>query len=140
MWNNKTEGTRFELEFTAALAAHNFWVHRFQDNKNGQPCDVMAAKNRNTYLFDCKDCKGDRLRLSRLEENQLNAMQLFEATGNSKGMFAVRFSDGEIYLLDYRELKILRERGVRSLSKEDCRIRGQSFRTWLQNRDDVEWE
>lgn len=43
--SNKSAGTQFEREFAARLAAEGFWVHRFQDNKNGQPCDVIAARN-----------------------------------------------------------------------------------------------
>lgn len=78
----------FEREFAGKLAKNRFWVHRFQDNKNGQPCDVIAARNGKTYLFDCKDCAG-AFQLSRVEENQYNAMYLFHLTGNSRGMFAV---------------------------------------------------
>ena len=44
----------FEREFAGKLAKNRFWVHRFQDNKNGQPCDVIAARNGKTYLFDQK--------------------------------------------------------------------------------------
>ena len=66
-------------------------MHRFQDNKNGQPCDVIAARNGETYLVDCKDCQKDVFELRRVEENQYNAMLLFHMTGNSRGMFAVRF-------------------------------------------------
>ena len=54
--SNKSAGMQFEREFAARLAAEGFWVHRFQDNKNGQPCDVIVARNGEAYLFDCKDC------------------------------------------------------------------------------------
>lgn len=47
--SNKSAGTQFEREFAARLAAEGFWVHRFQDNKNGQPCDVIAARNGEAY-------------------------------------------------------------------------------------------
>ena len=69
--SNKSAGTMFEREFAGKLAKNRFWVHRFQDNKNGQPCDVIAARNGKTYLFDCKDCAG-AFQLSRVEENQYN--------------------------------------------------------------------
>ena len=88
--SNKSAGTQFEREFAARLAAEGFWVHRFQDNKNGQPCDVIAARNGEAYLFDCKDCKTDTFSLRRVEENQFNAMRLFDTTGNRRGMSGIR--------------------------------------------------
>ena len=84
--SNKAAGTRFEKEFAGILADNWFWVHLFQDNRNGQPCDVIAARDGNAYLFDCKDCQGNRFPLSRMEENQYNAMKLFRLTGNKRGM------------------------------------------------------
>lgn len=138
--NNKSIGTIFEKEFVSILAHRGFWVHLFQDNKNGQPCDVVASRSGHTYLFDCKECKGDTFRLSRMEENQLNAMELFEITGNSRGRFAVRFPGDEIYLSDYRTLKVLRNSGVSGLKRRDFQIYGQSLQSWLNYRDKVdEW-
>lgn len=140
MENNKKDGTQFEKNFAFILSNRGFWVHLFQDNKNGQPCDVVASRNGHTYLFDCKDCKGDTFRLSRMEENQLNAMELFEITGNSRGRFAVRFPGNEIYLSDYRTLKALRDSGVSGLKREDFQIYGQGLQSWLNYRDKVdEW-
>ncbi len=91
--SNKSAGTQFEREFASRLAAEGFWVHRFRDNKNGQPCDVIAARDGEAYLFDCKDCKTDMFSLRRVEENQFNAMRLFDTTGNRRGMFAIRYPD-----------------------------------------------
>lgn len=42
--SNKSAGTQFEREFASRLAAEGFWVHRFQDNKNGQPCDTFVSE------------------------------------------------------------------------------------------------
>ena len=138
MKSNKDKGTQFENEFASILSRHGFWVHLFQDNKNGQPCDVVAARNGRTHLFDCKDCEGEMFRLSRMEENQINAMQLFEMTGNSRGMFAVRFPGNRIYLVAYWELKALRDNGVKSISSEECRTRGTELERWLRYRDETE--
>lgn len=129
--NNKTAGTRFEKEFAGLLADNWFWVHLFQDNKNGQPCDVIAARNGHAYLFDCKDCQGDYFPLSRIEENQYNAMRLFEMTGNGRGKFAIRFSGQEIYLVDYWQLGALQGKGVNRISRMDCHVYGEGFRAWL---------
>lgn len=133
--NNKAAGTKFEQEFAVMLADSWFWVHLFQDNKNGQPCDVIAAKNGKTYLFDCKDCQKGIFPLSRMEENQYNAMYLFELTGNSRGMFAIRFPSEEVYLVEYQIIKDLREQGIRQIGREECRRYGKAFADWMFERN-----
>ena len=138
--SNKSAGTKFEREFAERLAAEGFWVHRFQDNKNGQPCDVIAARNGEAYLFDCKDCRGNFFELSRMEENQYNSMYLFEMTGNSRGKFAIRFFLDEIYLVDYWELDSMRKHGMKRIDRMACHMYGKSFDSWLKHRDAVdEW-
>lgn len=118
---NKAAGRAFEREFAGRLAAAGFWVHLFQDNRNGQPCDIITSKEGETYLFDCKNCDKRYFRLSRMEENQLNAMELFNRTGNRGGMFAIRFPQGPIWLADYRVLKGLRDQGIKSLGNSDMK-------------------
>ena len=129
--SNKSAGTKFEREFANRLAAEGFWVHRFQDNKNGQPCDVIAARNGEAYLFDCKDCAG-AFQLSRVEENQYNAMYLFHLTGNSRGMFAVRYPDEMIFLVDFQLLDSLKHDGKKSISRADMTTYGRTLESWLE--------
>ena len=128
---NKTAGTAFEREFACRLAAEGFWVHLFQDNRNGQPCDIMAAREGETYLFDCKNCDRKYFRLSRMEANQLNAMELFCRAGNRGGMFAIRFPRGPVWLADYRVLRGLRDQGVKSLGISEIRTYARSLEDWL---------
>lgn len=130
--NNKSMGTKFEKEFAELLAGHWFWVHLFQDNKNGQPCDVIAAKNGRTYLFDCKNCETDCFLLSRAEENQINAMMLFSMMGNTPGMFAIRFPDNLIYLLTYTKVLELQEAGFKRINATVCRTQGITLEEWLE--------
>lgn len=129
--SNKSAGTKFEKEFAGILAEHWFWVHLFQDNKNGQPCDVIAARDRVTYLFDCKDCQGSFFSVSRVEENQYNAMHLFHLTGNSRGMFAIRFQDEPIYLVDYQVMKDLQDGGVKNLDRMSIGLYGRTLESWI---------
>lgn len=133
--NNKTVGTEFEKEFANILAKHQFWVHRFQDNKNGQPCDMIAVGHRHTFLIDCKNCEKDYFLLSRMEENQYNAMHLFELFGNDDGWFAIRFPDGDIYMLACWKIKMMQEHGVKRLSKQECSIHGMLFILWRYDFD-----
>jgi len=132
MVNNKKTGTDLEREFAELLAGKGFWVHMFQDNKNGQPCDVVAARNGVTYLFDCKSCEKDYFLLSRMEENQYNAMHLFEMTGNEKGKFALRFNNQTTYLIDYALIKYLQDKGIKKIDKLDCWKYGCDIETWLR--------
>lgn len=133
--SNKAAGTRFEKEFAGILADNWFWVHLFQDNRNGQPCDVIAARDGNAYLFDCKDCQGNRFPLSRMEENQYNAMKLFRLTGNKRGMFAIRFPETGIYLVDFEVLKKLKDDGVTQIGENSIVRYGRSLQSWLDDLD-----
>ena len=138
--NNKTAGSRFEKEFASILSESGFWVHLFQDNKNGQPCDVIAARNGHTYLFDCKDCQSYAFPLRRIEENQYNAMHLFELTGNSRGKFVIRFPGRQIYMIDYWQLGMLRDKGAKQVILETCQLYGEEFTAWLNARNRIdEW-
>ena len=134
--SNKAAGTKFEKEFSEILASHWFWVHLFQDNKNGQPCDVIACRNGNAYLLDCKDCETKFFSLSRVEENQYNAMRLFEMTGNNKGMFAVRFPEETIYLIPYDRMSELKKAGFKRIDATVCRTQGMKLSEWLKEHDE----
>ena len=137
---NKRNGNAFEREFAELLANHWFWVHIFQDNKNGQPCDIIAARSGKSYLFDCKDCEETFFRLDRMEENQINAMKLFDITGNGKGMFVVRVPEKGIYLLTFERLQELEEAGFKRINETVCRTQGVTLEEWLDSlKDAKEW-
>lgn len=137
--SNKNTGTMFEKEFASLLSSQGFWVHRLQDNQNGQPFDLIAAKNKRTYVFDCKNCRSGVFQLSRMEENQQQAMMLWRETGNWEGMFALRFS-GRIYLMPCHMLMALRKSGTKSITEMDANRYGKHLDQWmdLQRRIDGE--
>lgn len=114
--SNKAAGTQYEQEFCQLLSRNGFWAHNLQDNKNGQPFDIIAAKNNLVYPIDCKDCQGMTFSFSRVEENQRYAMDLWAECGNGDGYFAIRFGNGEQWLLYYSAIKHLESRGIRQLS------------------------
>lgn len=138
--SNKSNGTKFEREFAETLAKHWFWVHIFQDNRNGQPCDVVAARDGCTYLFDCKSCNENFFLLNRMEENQYNAMRLFDMTGNGKGMFAIRFPDNQIYLVGYDRIREMQEAGFKRINDTVCRTQGISMEEWMKKFKEEEDE
>lgn len=93
---NRKTGTSFERQLCTNLAGHGFWAHQMAQNSQGQPFDVIAAKNGRTYPIDCKVCEKDIFRLERVEENQYSAMILWRQTGNGEGWFALRMTNGEV--------------------------------------------
>lgn len=131
--SNKSNGTAFEKEFAQLLSEEGFWAHCLKDNANGQPFDIIAAKGGRGYVFDCKDCQTDRFVLSRIEENQHNAMKLWAATGNQPGLIAIRFA-GRIYLVPCRMLEILEEGGVKSITEIEVRRYGRTFEQWCYSQ------
>lgn len=128
--SNKKNGTVFEQDFAKLLAGYGFWVHLLQDNRNGQPFDVIAAKAGETYVFDCKDCQNGVFPLNRIEENQECAMRLWQECGNREGMFALKFPSG-IRMLSYTTAMELIEIGHRRLSGFRIRENTVTFEEWI---------
>ena len=92
----------------------------------------------NTCLLytSCKDCETKFFILSRVEENQYNAMRLFEMTGNNKGMFAVRFPEETIYLIPYDRMSELKKAGFKRIDATVCRTQGMKLSEWLKEHDE----
>ena len=99
--NNKRLGNGFENEFAKILFRRGFWVHVMASKSAGQPADIIAAKNGHSFLIDAKVCSDDIFDTSRIEENQKNSMDLWDMCGNGVGYFALKMSDGTIYMLDH---------------------------------------
>lgn len=130
--SNKSNGTAFEREFATLLAGHDFWVHLMQDNRNGQPFDVIAARDGVTYVFDCKDCKSERFELSRIEANQKLAMEHWWNCENSEPMFAIKFPFLGIRLLSYSVAMQLESDKVSAIVAENIVKCTMSFKKWLE--------
>lgn len=139
--SNKSSGTAFEREWAQMLADHGFWTHCLKDNANGQPFDVIASRNGIAYVFDCKECASGRFQLSRIEENQKNAMTLWRETGNTMGMFVLKFEE-LIILVPYRVMEILQKNRKASISKAEACWVGWTAAYWFecQDRLNTRWE
>lgn len=98
MSSNRRLGNTFERDFARLLFEKGFWVHIITQNSHGQPADILAIKNAQPYLIDCKVCSNDKFVYSRIEGNQHSAMGLWESCGNGVGYFALGLSD-DIYML-----------------------------------------
>jgi Holliday junction resolvase len=100
--SNKKAGNQFEAELCEILSAYGFWCHNLAANAAGQPADVLAAKNGKAYLIDCKVCSTDKgFALSRMEENQDLAMELWNGCGNGQGWFAIKLPTEDIFMLPH---------------------------------------
>ena len=105
---NKKLGNDFEQELCEKLSEYGFWVHNMALNKSGQPADIIAVRNKQAYLIDAKVVSTSRgFALSRVEENQDLAMDLWNERGNGQGWFAFKLPTGEIYMLPHICVKAL---------------------------------
>ena len=104
--SNKKAGNQFESELCEILAMYGFWCHNMAQNASGQPADVIAVKNGRAYLIDCKVCSTDKgFALSRMEENQDLAMELWNECGNGQGWFAMKLPTGDIFMVPHIAIK-----------------------------------
>lgn len=127
---NRKVGNGFEKDLCRSLAASGFWCHNLAQNSQGQPFDVIAARNGVSYPIDCKDCAKDIFKMERIEENQFSAMSLWKETGNGEGWFALRMRNGAVYLFSFtvlRELSFLKT----VLSSSEIRQAGIPLGEWV---------
>ena len=129
---NKKIGNDFESDFCEILFEQEFWVHNFAQNQDGQPADVIAARNGKTYLIDCKVCSVRGFALSRMEENQDLSMELWKSTGNGEGWFAVLIGE-QIVMIPHFTVKGLR--ATQSYMNElELREYGTPLEKWLKKK------
>lgn len=119
--NNKRLGTEFERECEELLKAEGYWVHFISPNGSGsQPFDIIASKDDNPIVIDCKTSSKKVFPYSRLEENQILSMELWMARGNKKAFVFVKYKES-IYKIPYLMLKGLRNVDLEKY--ENCRIK-----------------
>ena len=134
--DNRTNGGRFEQELSHVLADNGFWVHVLQQNKAGQPADIIAVKGAFSTLIDCKvisDNKG--FPFERVEENQKFAMRKFQRCSGEMCYFALKLPDGSIHLVSLERIETMRNRGNMRLSDDYIRNQTWSLEKWLETSD-----
>lgn len=128
--SNKKIGNDFETEFCELLSQHGFWCHNFAVKSEGQPADVIAVRNKESHLIDCKVCSTKKgFTLSRMEENQILAMTRWKECGNGQGWFALKAND-EVYMLSLDVLIVTNSRGSIPLSA--IPIVATPFEEWVK--------
>lgn len=131
MRNNKYLGNKFEKELSEILYDAGYWVHLLNQNKNGQPADIIAVKNGKAYLIDAKECTWEIFQFRRMEYNQELSMGLWIECGNTTPYFALK-ARNEIYMVSYEFIKELAEQGKKQLNLEDMNKYGVRLATWLR--------
>lgn len=129
--SNRSDGNKFEQKFCEILFGKGFWVHNLAQNCAGQPADVIAVRNNNAYLIDCKVCKNNKFPLSRIEDNQHFAMNAWYDSGNGHGWFATLMGD-EIYMISHFALLLIQQE-KRTATKEDIESFGMTLEEWLSH-------
>ena len=129
---NKKIGNDFESDFCEILFNEGFWTHNLAQNANGQPADVIAARNGKTYLIDCKVCSNQGFALSRMEENQDLSMELWKDCGNGEGWFAI-LVEGRIFMVSHSIINFQRSLKSR-MSKLDIETYGVPLERWIKEK------
>lgn len=130
--DNRTTGGRFEQDLSHLLHEHGFWVHVLQQNKAGQPADIIALRGSFHTLIDCKvisDNKG--FPFERVEENQKYAMRMFQRRTGELCWFALRLPDGSMWMVPLEKIETLKGRGKRRLTDHDIRTETWPIERWL---------
>lgn len=135
MPDNRTTGNRFEQELSHILADNGFWVHVMQQNKAGQPADIIAVKGKFHTLIDCKviseEDKG--FPFSRIEENQRYAMKMFLKKATELCYFALRLPDGSIRMVSLSRIETLESRLHKSITQKMMQIETWNLKDWLDS-------
>lgn len=113
--NNKKLGTEFEREAVTLLSQKGYWVHFITpDSRGNQPFDIIASKNDEPVVFDCKTSSVKWFGISRLEENQIMAFELWLKRGNTKAFVFIKYND-KVYQIPFRMIV-----GLQRINLEEC--------------------
>lgn len=132
--DNRSTGNRFEQEIAEILYKNGFWVHVMQQNKSGQPADIIAVKGKYHTLIDGKVVSDNEgFPFSRIEENQRSAMHMFTRRCGELCYFAIKLPDDTIWLVSLQRLETLESRGKKRLTDEDIRKQTWSLEDWIES-------
>lgn len=99
-------GTKSEKNLVKVLRNFGFWVYNVPVKINGQPCDIIAIKEKTVFLIDSKHtAKRPSFPFERIEPNQISAMSYARDFAKIKNVgFAIYFErDGNWYWMSFNE-------------------------------------
>lgn len=100
-------GREFENLIVKELHKNGYWAHRISPNEAGQqPFDIIAIKGNRICAYDAKVLSdGTRFPMSRLENNQLNAFNLFEAKTSAQSIGLLIYAEEKIRYMSLSTIK-----------------------------------
>lgn len=103
--NNKRLGNSFEKEYEEILKSKGYWVTFLTPKAHvgSQPADLIAVKNDEAMLVDCKTCGTRFFPIARIEANQRQAFKRFYRCGNRKFILAIKYNN-KIYEINMKEI------------------------------------
>lgn len=135
--DNRTIGGKFEQDLSHILADHGFWAHCFQQNKSGQPADIIAVKGKYHTLIDCKVVsENGGFPFERVEENQRLAMRMFQRKCSELCYFAIRMPDGNVWMISLERIETLKGYGKKRLTEKELPEQAWPLDAWLTASDD----
>ena len=136
--DNRSNGGRFEQDLATVLADSGFWVHVMQQNKAGQPADLIALRGKFHTLIDCKVISDDNgFPFERIEENQKLAMRMFQRKAGELCYFALKLPDASVWLVTLERLETLKNRGKKRLTDEEIRNQTWSLKSWIEASENL---
>ena len=131
--DNRTVGGKFEQDMAQRLADGGFWVHVLQQNKAGQPADIIAVKGVFHTLIDCKVISDNGgFPFDRIEENQKTAMKMFQKRGGELCYFALKLPDESVHIVSMERLLTLQNRGHKRITESEIRNYTWPMEKWLE--------
>lgn len=121
---NQEIGKLTEFKAAQIFAKHGYWVYQCPKTPEGQPADLIVAKDNKITLVEVKHCDGDRFSLQRVEPNQFTAYKFFKSKGNKSHKILIQFKSG-ICLLDFQHIYIRKKLGVKSITFLDAQELGE---------------
>ena len=107
-------------------------MHVMQQNRSGQPADIIAVRGHFHTLIDCKVCENGVFPFERIEENQRSAMHMFFRKAGELCYFALKLPEGEIRMVSLQRLETLSNRGKHRLTEKDFRSETWPLDEWIQ--------
>lgn len=130
--NNKLDGIRYENKVAQILYDNGYWVTLLAATHTGQPADIIAIKDSEFALIDAKLCLRDRFELSRIEPNQIRAMNALEKkSGHAIAAFVLGMSSGN-YIVSWETIKALMDDDVHSFTEQYCQQQFITLEEWCK--------
>lgn len=103
--NNKKVGNDFEKEYAEILSKKGFWVTLLTPQKNigSQPADIIAIKNDEALLIDCKTCEKHLFPITRIEQNQRQAFKKYSKCNNTNYLIVIKYNN-KIYEINMKDI------------------------------------